>query len=159
MKGSSRDRSDVDCSDLLLVLPFDIPPNCLGGLHAVSCRRVPKSAPDTSYRRPATADTEFPVFDVGNLYACVPIHLGPVFLLLNSVLLTEDAAFAVTVLMSPLDDMRGGPDAHNPFTFAAYATLALPLGLPLECALIDPLYVIHIDFVHICLHVFRPSPL
>ena len=46
-----------------------------------------------------------------DLYASIPIHRRPVFLVLNRVFLTQNAAFTVAVLMSPFDDVGSGSAA------------------------------------------------
>jgi len=71
--------------------------------HAAASRL---SAPDASHRPPAIADTEFPAFNIGELYVCVPVHLGPEPLLLDGVLVAKCTMFDVTVLLPPLDDFR-----------------------------------------------------
>jgi len=67
----------------------------------------------------AVGDAEFPFLDVRDHYAGIPIHRRPVSLVLICVLLTQNATFAVAVLMSPLDDMGSRPIAP---------TLAFPLS-------------------------------
>jgi hypothetical protein len=92
-----------------------------------------KAVPDPGDRFAVIGDAEFPFLDVRNLNARIPRHCRPIFLVLNGVFLTQNATFAVAVLMPPLDDM-GSRDG-------APATLAFPLRSLLGYLLIDFVHV------------------
>src|SRR5208283_3463932 len=93
-----------------------------------------------------------------NLYACVPIHRGPILLLFGGVLLTQRAPFAVTVLVPPLDDFRSWL-ATRDMGARVCARIAFKPGHPFEQVLIDTPCVICVYVFHCGFLVFWPSPL